>query len=119
MAIADLFHCENTQDRAVESHRFATLLAKAQIVANYFKLPNRKQVGGELLDHNYRSCSYHNQILVGKDADIFGMSWMSDGAKISRMPLVNNIIIFADVPPTVVDIHNCTDHIAVGGKKDA
>ena len=44
---------------------------------------------------------------------------MSDGATISCMPLVNNIVICADVPPTVVDIHNCTDHIAVGGKKDA
>ena len=44
---------------------------------------------------------------------------MSDGAKISCMPLVNNIVICADVPPTVVDIHDCTDYIVVGGKKDA
>ena len=44
---------------------------------------------------------------------------MSDGATISCMPLVNNIVICADVPPTVVDIHDCTDYITVGGKKDA
>ena len=33
--------------------------------------------------------------------------------------MVNNIVICADVPPTVVDIHDCTDHMAAGGKKDA
>ena len=43
---------------------------------------------------------------MGKDANIFGLSWISDGATISRIPLVNNIVICADVPPTVVDIHD-------------
>ena len=43
---------------------------------------------------------------------------MSDGAKISCMPLVNNLVMFADVPPKVVDIRDCTDHMDVGGKKD-
>ena len=44
---------------------------------------------------------------------------MSDGAKIYRLPLVNNLIMCDDVPPTVVDIHDCTCHMAAGGKKDA
>ena len=57
IAISDFFHCDNIQDIVVESHRFATLLAKARLVGNYFKCPNRRQVGGELLDHNYGSCS--------------------------------------------------------------
>ena len=40
---------------------------------------------------------------------------MRDGAKISRMPLVNNIVMCSDVPLTVMDINYCTDHMAVGG----
>ena len=36
IAIADLFHCENIQDIAVESRRFSTLLAKARLVGNGF-----------------------------------------------------------------------------------
>ena len=35
------------------------------------------------------------------------------------MPLVNNLVIRAYVPPTVVDIHDWTDHMAAGSKKDA
>ena len=56
---------------------------------------------------------------MGKDADIFGLSWMSDCATNSRMLLVNNLVIFADVPPTVVGINDCTDHMAAGDNKDA
>ena len=119
MAIADFFHFENIQDRAVKSHQFSTLLSKAQLVRNDFKCPNRKQFGGELLDHNYGSCSNQNRILVGKHADIFGLPWMSDVTTISRMPLVNNLVMCASVPPTVVDIYDCTEHMAAGGKKDA
>ena len=70
------------------------------------------------MDHNYRSFNNQNHIIVGKYADIFGMSWMSDGTKFSRMPLVNNLVMCADVPPTVVYIHDFTDHMAAGGKKD-
>ena len=73
IAIADLFQCKNVQDRAVESPWFVTLLAKERLFGNSFKCPNRRQVGGEFLDHNYRSCSNRNRILVGKYADIFGL----------------------------------------------
>ena len=56
---------------------------------------------------------------MGKDAYIFCLSWISDGATIYCILLVNTLITCADVPTTVVDIHNCTDHMAEGGKKDA
>ena len=74
MAISDFFHCYNIQDRSVESCRFLTLLAKALLFGNDFKCPNRRQVGGEFLDHKYGGCSYQNPILVGEYADIFGLS---------------------------------------------
>ena len=74
MAIADFFHCENIQDREVESHQFATLNAKPQLVGNDFKCPNRRQVGGKFLDHNYLSCNDQNWIIVGKYVDIFYLS---------------------------------------------
>ena len=73
MAIADLFHCENIQDRAVEYHRFETLLSKERPVGNDFKCPNRRQFGFELLDHNDGSRRNQNWILVGKYADFFGL----------------------------------------------
>ena len=35
------------------------------------------------------------------------------------MPLVNLLVMCGDVPPTVVNIHDCTRHMVEGGKKDA
>ena len=56
---------------------------------------------------------------MGKDVDIFGLSWMSDGATIYHILLVNILVMCADVPPTVMDIRDCTDHMSTAGKKDA
>ena len=66
------------------------------------------------MDHNNRICSNQNRIPVGKDADIFGLSWMSGGAKIYHMPLLDNLVMCDDVTPTVVDIHDLADHMAAG-----
>ena len=90
MAIAGFFHCDIIQYRAVNYHRFAILLSNERLVGYPFKCPNRRQVGGELLDHNYGSCSDSNRIIVGKDADIFCLSWMSDGKKflVCRWPII-------------------------------
>ena len=104
MVISDFFHCDNIQDRAVKSHRFETMLVKERQVGNDFKCLNRRQVGGSFLDHNCRICSNQNRILVWEDANIFGLSWMNDGATIYCMPLVDNIVMCADVLPMVVDI---------------
>ena len=45
---------------------------------------------------------------MGGYADIFGLSWISDGATIYSIPLVNILVMCADIPSTVVDINDCT-----------
>ena len=35
------------------------------------------------------------------------------------MPLINILCMSGDNPPIVAGIHDCTDHMAEGGKKDA
>ena len=119
MAIADLMHCENLPDCVVESSRLQLVLQHARFVDSTFKVPDRKKIGGELLDINYKNCMEINKQEIMKDAPIFGLSWLSDGATISRMPLINTLALCANVPPTCVAINDCSDHIAFGGKKDA
>ncbi len=60
-----------------------------------------------------------NQIQILSDAPIFGLSWLSDGATIARMPLINTLAMCSNVPPTCVTITDCPGHIGEGGKKDA
>ena len=44
---------------------------------------------------------------------------MSDGATIVCMLLVIVLVIHGDVPPTIVDIHDCTGQMFEGENKDA
>ena len=119
MSIADLCHSKNLSDRIVESPRFQLVLQNASMADSSFKIPGRKKIGGELLDLNYMKCVDKNKEDLLKEAPIFGLSWLSDGATIARMPLINILGMCADIPPTCVAIHDCSEHIAGGGKKDA
>ena len=82
MSISNFWHCENIPDRVFESHRFQILIMKARLVGSDFSIPNRRQVGGDILDHNYNSCTEQNVGLIGKDVEFFGITWMSDGTTI-------------------------------------
>ena len=81
--------------------------------------PNRNQVGGELLDHNYSNTMAENKNTLTKHAKLYGLSFMSDGATISRNPFSNVLSMSGDVPPTPVAVIDATEHMANGGKKDA
>ena len=119
MAITNFWHCENITDQVVKSHRFQTLITKTRLVVSDFRIPNRGHVGGDILDHNCNSCTEQNVGLIGKYAEVFGITWMIDGETIFRMPLVNIPVMCGDVPPAVVDIHDCTGHMVEGDNKDA
>lgn len=67
MAIADLWHCENFPDRAVESARFKLVIKYARLVGSDFKIPTRRSIGGELLTLNYKGCYEHNKEDIMKE----------------------------------------------------
>ena len=56
--------------------------------------------------------------MVAKDAVLFGMCLLGDGATVRGMPLMN-VIVTTPSANSVIDIIDCTDHMEVGGKKDA
>ena len=91
MVIADLMHCENLPDHVVEASGFKLVLQHARFVDSTFKVPGCKKICGEFLDINYKNCMEINKQEIMKDASIFGLSWLSDGVTISRMPLINTL----------------------------
>jgi hypothetical protein len=42
-----------------------------------------------LLDINYKNIQEHNQEILCREADVFRLAWLSDGATIARLPLIN------------------------------
>ncbi|KAL3772048.1 hypothetical protein ACHAWU_008070 [Discostella pseudostelligera] len=119
MAIADFFHCENIPDRVVDSERFARVIKKARTVGSDFNIPSRSKIGGELLDLNFETVYKANKEALLKDASVFGLAFLGDGATIKRMPLMNILGMCAGTPPLTLSIQDCTDHMEEGVKKNA
>ena len=84
MAIADFFHCENISDLVVETPRFKRMLSK---IGSDFEIPKRKQIGGPLLDLNYQTKYNDNKTNLLKGADVFGLSFLGDGAHLKYLTL--------------------------------
>jgi len=118
-AIADFFHSENIPDKVVESARFRRLIKVARLCGEEFVCPDWKKIGGELLDLNFETRYNANKEALLKEAKIFGLAFLGDGATVKRMPLMNILAMCGDTPPITVSIQDCTEHMQDGGKKDA
>ena len=53
------------------------------------------------------------------DANIYGLSFLSDGATVKKIPLMNFLMIVVHCPAAVLDIMDCTDWMLAGGVKNA
>jgi hypothetical protein len=53
------------------------------------------------------------------EAPVFGITVFGDGATIKTVPLVNVLAACVNNPFALLEITNCTAHLAKGGKKDA
>ena len=118
-AIADSLHSENIPDRVLESARFRCLIKVARLCGDEFVCPDRRKIGGELLDLNFEIRDNANKEALLKEAKTFGLAFLGDGATVKRMELMNILGMCADTPPITVSIQDCTKHMQDGGKKDA
>ena len=50
---------------------------------------------------------------------MFGLCFLGDSATIRRTPFMNILGMCGTIPPVTISIHDCTGHMAMGGKKDA
>jgi hypothetical protein len=119
VAIADMLHCHNIADRVADSSCLKLVIDLARMSTKDFKIPNRKKVGGPLLDLNYDNCKRLVKEELLKSASTFSLCWLSDGATIVKTPYINILGFHGAVGPSPVAIEDCHDHMFKGGKKDA
>ncbi len=77
MAIANFFHCK-ISDSVVESPRFIWLVCVCHLVV----LSHQKKIGDKLFDLNFANVYEQNKAKLLKEAKVFGMAFMGDGATI-------------------------------------
>ncbi len=71
------------------------------------------------MDLNFETRYQANKAALLKEAQKFGLAFLSDGATVRRMALLNILAMCADTPPITVSIQDCTTHMQDGGKKGA
>ena len=117
-AIADMCHAENLPDRLVSTARFKEVIEAAKMVGPDYKLPNRNDIGGWLLEKNALAYKQGNLEEVTKDAPKFGYTMAGDGAQVIKKPLFNGYVMNGNCFPVVACIRDCSAHLAEGDSKN-
>ena len=119
VAIAQLIHLGGLSFSLVDKQLFRRVLMLAKAVPTSYRPPSRNQVSGKLLEllHDQLMQRQYEELL--KDVDLFKLQFYLDGATIKTVPFLNVMCSGAHNHKAVLDLIDCTDHMAEGGQKDA
>lgn len=101
------------------SDTFRQVLSLARQTNSTYQPPTKQELHGSLLVANYDAYQAQSLTSLCAKAKIFGISIFGDGATIVKVPLFNVLACSPDNPQCVLDVVDCSDHCAAGGKKDA
>ena len=119
VAVADFVLSRGYDFALVNDEKFKTMIDVARRVPPNYKPPTVARVGGELLNKLY-DVNWNNETdRLLKDARTFGISMFGDGATINTNPKINACASGVYNPFAMLDVFDCTQHMADGGIKDA
>jgi len=118
-AIATMIHAANLPLTFGQNPLLKAVMFHARLVGPKYEAPSAHAVGGPLLDNNFEQVADKNKVEILKDADVFGLSVLGDGATIKKKPLFNVLASALNIPSAVLAVVDCSKHLAGGGKKDA
>ena len=101
-----------------ESPLFKKMLIHACNTNNSYKPPNWYKMSGDLLEANYVAYQSDQMTKLLMNVDIFGLEIFRDGATIVKVPMMNILACSAGNSSCVLDVVDCSDHVAKGNKKD-
>lgn len=119
MAIAHFIHAGGLPWSTASNPNFRKIISLARGVGSDYKPPCRNQISGNLLDLNYEQLMKEQMKKLLTDVDIFGVTFLGDGATVKKMPLTNVLASSPHNPVCVLEIADASTHMANGGKKDA
>jgi hypothetical protein len=118
IAIAD-FICSNALPFSLsECPKFCKVLEVARGLGPNYQPPDRQLLGGRLMDSLFQVSFADLMCSLLSEMEIFGVSVFGDGAMIKSILLINILAASPNNPFALLDIVDCTAHLAEGGKKD-
>ena len=91
------------------------MLYFARSVSKIYQSLNIKLISKDIFDVIHDQNMERNLSLIKKESDIFGFLFLGDGATISRVPLLNILVLGKNLPVAVLELVDCQGHLADGG----
>ena len=118
IAIADFLHSHCLPFSLATDPKLAKIIEIGRTLGPNYKPPNRNYISGKYLNALYSTNWTEQMKTLMSEARVFGLTLFGDGATIKTVPLVNVLAAGINNPFALLDIADCTDHLAKGGKKD-
>jgi hypothetical protein len=80
MAIADFIHGCGLPFSVSDHPKFRKVITLAKAVRSNYQIPSRRRIATDLLEINYKTYQDNNKQQLGKDVNVFGLSFYGDGA---------------------------------------
>jgi hypothetical protein len=119
VALADFLHSHCLPFSLAEDPKLIQLIQVARTLGPNYKPPGRDLISGKYLDAIYETSWKEQMSSLLSEARIYGVTVFGDGATIKSVALVNVLAAGVNNPFALLDIADCTGHLAHGGKKDA
>jgi hypothetical protein len=119
VAIADFIHSHLLPFSLAQDPKLMKIIEEARKLGSGYKPPDRHDIAGKYLDALYVAHWKQQMKTLLSEAQAFGITVFGDGATIKTVPLVNVLVSCVNNPFALLEIADCTEHLAEGGKKDA
>jgi hypothetical protein len=119
VAIADFIHSHLLPFSLAQDPKLMKIIEEARKLGPGYKAPDRHDIAGKYLDALYVAHWKEQMKTLLSEARVFGITVFGDGATIKTVPLVNVLASCVNNPFALLEIADCTAHLAKGGKKDA
>ena len=103
----------------VEDKLFRSMCLSFRNVDSKFEFPNRGTMTNRYLPAHAKSRRDDSYNKLQFNASVFGIVIFGDGATIKRLPLINLLASSGMCPSALLEIVDCTKHMASGGIKSA
>jgi hypothetical protein len=118
IAIADFIHSKCLPFSLAQDAKFLRVIKVAKALGEY-KPPQQDKIAGKYLNTFYDMNWKAQMKNLLSEGNIFGVTVFGNGATIKSVPLLNVLAAGVNNPFALLDIVDCTNHVAKGGLKDA
>ena len=94
------------------------IIEEARKLGPGYKPPDRHDIAGKFLDTLYAAHWKENMKTLLLEGRVFGITVFGDGTTIKTVLLVNVLASCVNNLFALLEIADCTSHLAKGGKKD-